>query len=700
MVRRILAAFVLVATFLGVAGTGLAQPPDNGAQVDPTPSRLSYVEGSVSFWRPGGSDWAPAQVNTPLAAGDELYTGHDGNLEVQVGGRAFLRAWGDTQVGVANQDANFVQLRMTAGHLALDLRSVDPGDVIEIDTPSAAFTVNQPGFYRVDVTTDRTAFTTRRSGQATITTAAGPAGVVQPGEAVTLDNGPTPTVQRVAAPEPDVWDRWNDARTAALVPTASARYVPPQLYGVNELDHYGTWHVDVTYGPVWVPASVAPEWVPYSTGRWIWDPWFGWTWIDTAPWGWAPYHYGRWVHLGGGWAWAPGPVVVRPVYAPALVVFFGAPGVAVGVAGPSVGWVALSWGEPLVPWWGRSGFVGRPYWAGWGGPRVTNVNVYRNVTVVNAVVVVRSDHFGRRAVQEARIARPDIQRLRPVRGKLAVKPEAASFTPGTGHAQRPPEAQVTRTVVSTRPPVRRPEPPHAVDDKRDDKRSGRSDAKREQPQPGARSDGRPDVKREAKPAPRPDVRGEGARDARPATPQDTRPERKAPGVEAPAARTVPPVPTAPPAVPRRTPAAPATPERPRPPEPPRVEPRSEIRRPDVPSTEPRRPEPQRREPSQPQRREPSRPEPQQPQSDPRRLDTPRSEAPRVDPRARAANGVTPRRVERRVDVAPTTTPRAEPPRRAAGRSQEPVHAVAPRQRPETPARPGAPAPHGRPRQER
>src|SRR5207249_2027001 len=44
------------------------------------------------------------------------------------------------------------------------------------------------------------------------------------------------------------------------------------------------------------------------------------TWVDTAPWGWAPYHYGRWVFVDGFWAWAPGPIVHRAVYAPALVV--------------------------------------------------------------------------------------------------------------------------------------------------------------------------------------------------------------------------------------------------------------------------------------------------------------------------------------------------------------------------------------------
>ena len=199
MVRRVLAMLMVLATFLGAAGGAYAQPTveTDPQSDDATPPRLSYAEGSVSFWRPGGDDWAPAQVNTPLAAGDELYTGRDGNLEVQIGGRAFIRAWGDTQVGLTNQDPNFVQLRVSAGHLALDLRSLDGGDVVEIDTPAAAFTVDQPGYYRVDVTAERTSFVTRRAGRATITTATGPAGVVQPGEMVVLAGA---SVQRGAAP--------------------------------------------------------------------------------------------------------------------------------------------------------------------------------------------------------------------------------------------------------------------------------------------------------------------------------------------------------------------------------------------------------------------------------------------------------------------------------------------------------------------
>jgi hypothetical protein len=470
--RRLISWLFALALMLGATtGAESAQPPadSRAGSIGRTPPRLSYVDGEASFWRPGAPDWVPAQLNTPLAPGDELYTSNRGNLEIQVGGRAFVRTWGDTQLGLLNQEPDFLQFKITTGHVALDLRTVEPGRGIEVDTPHAAFVIERPGYYRVDVTQDGSSFVTRRAGQATMTAAGGRPMVIAPSEEVVLEGGPTPTVQSYVAPELDTWDQWNYARTEHLLDSVSARYVATGVYGVDELDHYGNWRVLPTYGPVWVPDGVPAGWAPYSTGRWIADPYYGWTWIDTAPWGWAPYHHGRWVFVDGFWAWAPGPVVMRPVYAPALVAFFGAPGVRVTVGAPFVSWVALSWGEPVVPWWGRPGFVGRAAWLGWGGPRivnnvvvertsvvnVNNISVYRNMGARNAVVAVREDQFGRRPVQEARIAHVDPQRLEPVRGALGVKPDPQSFVPATGRAAHPPETAVSRPVVATRPPAHR-----------------------------------------------------------------------------------------------------------------------------------------------------------------------------------------------------------------------------------------------------
>ena len=424
-----------------------------------TPPRLSYVDGPVSFWRPGAEQWIPAQLNIPLAPGDQLHTGHEGTVELQVGRRAFVRAWGDSDLGVMDQPDDSLHLKVAAGHVVADLRAVEPGGIIHIETPGGIFTLDRTGYYRVDVSPQATSLTTRRDGQARTTR---------------FEAGATRTT---TAPALDAWDRWNQARTDELIQSASARYVGDGVYGVRDLDDHGDWRVLPTYGAVWVPRGAAAGWAPYTTGRWAWDPRFGWTWIDTAVWGWAPFHHGRWVYLDGVWAWAPGPLIARPVYAPALVAFFHAPGARLTVTTPFVSWVALGWGEPVVPWWGRGGFVGRPAWIGWGGPRVVNnvvvtrtttvqasdMRVYRNANVHRAVVAVAPERFGRGRVEDARVTAIDARRLKPVSGPLSIVPDPAHRPDPGALAPRTPDVERARPGDGARPmpPARTPPTPRA-----------------------------------------------------------------------------------------------------------------------------------------------------------------------------------------------------------------------------------------------
>jgi hypothetical protein len=733
--KRLIASLLALILFAGAAPLARAASPavpappappaavttedgeaDDTQNPAPTPPRLSYINGDVSFWRPGGEDWAPAQVNTPLAPGDQLYTGNRGNLEVQIDSRSFVRAWGDSQLGIENHEPDFLQLKVAAGHVSLDLRALDGGRTVEVATPAAAFTIERPGYYRVDVAPDRTSFVTRRGGTATMTPAGGQAVGIAASEQVVLTGAGTASVQTFVAPEQDVWDRWNYARTEALVDTVSARYVPPTVAGVDDLDQHGNWRVVPEYGSVWVPEGVAPDWAPYTTGRWVWDPRFGWSWVDTAPWGWTPYHYGRWVHVNSVWAWAPGPVVVRPVYAPALVAFFGAPGIRVSIGAPFVSWVALGWGEPCVPWWGHRGFVGRPWWGGWGGPRVvnnvvvhrttvvnvTNINVYRNVNVRNAVVAVRPDRFGRGPVGEARIRQVDTRRLEPVRGAVDVRPDRSSFSAASGRGTRPPEKVLERGVVATRPPVTRALPrepegrgpaprivtapkPSEVGDRPP---LGQSRLERARPPraPRFESDRRPNT---TPPAAR---REDPAARERPRTPERRRnPEaQRVPAPESP--RTV--EPRRAPEVPR----GPAPPVRPAPP----VQPAPQIQRPPqgqrapesrierrAPADVPR--QPRRETPDQPRVIErPAAPAPQA-----RPIERPAARAPQPRPIERpAASSPQPRQVER--PAAPR--PRTETPRQQRALPGEPANRLYPGGRVEAP-RPRAPEsrPVARPR---
>src|SRR5262245_40181723 len=76
-------AMALLAAALVPARAAWPLDADELSGFERTPPRLASSDGEVSFWRPDAGEWTPARVNTPLAVGDQLYTGADANLELQ-----------------------------------------------------------------------------------------------------------------------------------------------------------------------------------------------------------------------------------------------------------------------------------------------------------------------------------------------------------------------------------------------------------------------------------------------------------------------------------------------------------------------------------------------------------------------------------------------------------------------------------------
>jgi hypothetical protein len=211
-------------------------------------------------------------------------------------------------------------------------------------------------------------------------------------------------------------------------------------------------------------------WSPYHNGHWGWVGAYGWTWIDDAPWGFAPFHYGRWAYIGNRWGWCPGPVGVRPYYAPALVAFVGG-GVGFSVGGP-IGWFALGPRDVYFP----SYRVSRGYFTNinsrntvinntvinnyYGNYSRGNVNYgqinYANRNIAGAVTAVPAAAFiGSRPVAGAAIAvnARTFANAR-VSGFAAVAPTRASLAPAIAARGRPGAAVLNRPIVAaTRPPA-------------------------------------------------------------------------------------------------------------------------------------------------------------------------------------------------------------------------------------------------------
>ncbi|HKV23909.1 MAG TPA: DUF6600 domain-containing protein [Candidatus Acidoferrum sp.] len=329
-------------------------PPDQANQPDqqsdagdpPTRvARISYLDGSVSMQPGGAGDWGAAVLNRPMTIGDKLWTDKDSRAELQTG-VVSIHLGSMTALSFLNLDQATTQMRISEGSINFRVKEIREGDINEVDTPNAVFTVTQAGAFRLDVDEngDSTGVTViRGAGQVT---AGGKSYDIQAGQRGVF-NG-TDDVQATIdqAPEPDGLDQWAEDRDYREQESPSAQYVPPDMPGTADLDNNGTWSEQPDYGAVWYPNDVDAGWAPYSVGYWSYiGPW-GWTWVDYEPWGFAPFHYGRWAMIGGRWGWCPGPRVGFAVYGPAYVGFLGG-GFGVGVG---VGWFPLGYGEPYHPW--------------------------------------------------------------------------------------------------------------------------------------------------------------------------------------------------------------------------------------------------------------------------------------------------------------------------------------------------------------
>lgn len=376
-----------------------------GDQGDPPArvARLSYAHGKVSFQPSGETAWSEASVNRPVTTGDRLYTDPGASAELEVGPFA-VRLSGSTDVTLANLNDQLLQLGVGEGSLRVTIYEMPANNSVEVDTPNGALLLQSAGSYRVDTAADGNS-TLVTVNQGNLQVSAGDLSkTLESGQAVKLaGTGPVMASEASVAP-PDDFDQWCAARDRRVENSPSVKSVGQGVPGDEDLDAHGVWTEQPDYGRVWIPASVPPDWVPYRYGHWVFvEPW-GWTWVEAESWGYAPFHYGRWAHIGRVWFWVPGPAVVQPVYAPALVAFVGGPNFGVGIGVQA--WFPLGPREPYMPWY----HYGPGYLRTFNGDRGTNVEGFRYANRTVAFTAVSGDVFrGGEPVQHGLVHVPSYQ---------------------------------------------------------------------------------------------------------------------------------------------------------------------------------------------------------------------------------------------------------------------------------------------------
>ncbi|MCL2345418.1 MAG: hypothetical protein FWC58_06155 [Desulfobulbus sp.] len=419
----------------------LAAQTESGPVADPPGrvGRLGQIEGEVTFRPQREATADPATANWPLSSGAVLETGADGRAEAWIGSIA-LRLGQASRLEFTALDDRQALLDLTAGRFALSVMDAEQVADLRLRSPDGQVRFTAAGRYRLDVLADRSELTVF-AGSASIEHDGGNTQLAAGKRATLFADG---NLRIDEAGRPDAFDRWVAERENATVASAARSHVSPGMTGFQDLDTYGDWNNNSDYGAVWFPRAVASDWAPYRFGRWAWIAPWGWTWIDAAPWGFAPFHYGRWVMLGGRWAWVPGQRSIRPVYAPALVAWIGNPGWSVSFgfgAAPAVGWFPLAPREVFVPYFRFSpAFIWRLNIAhvhdvtiieravrGGPPPRFAFRDSPQAVTVIPAQKLREGRPIGARDFQ--RIERRDLERAPASAGRDWLAPTAEARRP-------------------------------------------------------------------------------------------------------------------------------------------------------------------------------------------------------------------------------------------------------------------------------
>ncbi|MGE5161328.1 MAG: DUF6600 domain-containing protein [Betaproteobacteria bacterium] len=457
-----------------VAGCTTVTPAEAQSPAGEPPliaGRIAVADGDAQIWRTeedgAAGQWDGAVVNDVVSTGTGLYTGGDGRNEVRVGPHTFRMA-SNSRGGFSQLDYSVALFNLEYGTLNVRLARPEHGETTSVTLAGLRIDLVAPGRYRIDATDRGPARLTVFEGHGTVRSTGSTIGVGSVKAVVVNPGGGFAFEQPIES----AFDQWALERDAQFQQVRSAQFVSPYMTGYEELDAYGDWSSDASFGMVWFPRAVPVGWAPYRFGQWRWvHPW-GWTWVDFAPWGFAPFHYGRWVMVGPRWAWVPGGFVRQPVWAPALVGFVGTGvSVSVSVGTPLVGWY------PLAPWHRYE-----PHYRH--GPRyVTIINqtiinqpprgMPRDLTQGPGTTMVPGPRFREPIHRVALPVPPKPQDLKPVAPPpLNVAPAPRSPTPrfsdqderpGTPKSQmvRPPQ-QVPAQPQPGSPPTR-VTPPMAVD---------------------------------------------------------------------------------------------------------------------------------------------------------------------------------------------------------------------------------------------
>src|SRR5215213_9678623 len=260
--------FFLPLLFIGAGNAfGAVMVDDYTPEVTARVVRISFIRGDVQIRRVGDNgekqDWERAALNLPIVEGDELSTGANTVVEIQLDSYRHIRLWENAYLKFTTLRDEGVALSLPQGTMNFRASAFDKGkSYFEIDAPNTTISIERAGMYRVE------AGDTRGSEIRLTATEDGEAKVYTQSSGFTLRSGrtarifiegnyagdyETASVARVT----DEFDEWVLQRDSVIAKRLNEayydKYYDRDQFGAEDLNDYGEWVYTKKYGYVWKP---------------------------------------------------------------------------------------------------------------------------------------------------------------------------------------------------------------------------------------------------------------------------------------------------------------------------------------------------------------------------------------------------------------------------------------------------------------
>ncbi len=217
-----LAIGALMLGFLACATSG-------GTATEPAPptARLNEIKGNVIAKQPAETDYAPAKNGLVIQTGDEVQSGEDGRVRVDLFSGTFFRAGPSTHFMIESLDENnnnpFARINLVAGKVWIILTTGSA----EVETPSGTAAV-RGSYLSVETQTDNGIKITCLEGDCTLKNDAGSVSLIA-GQVGTIENATaSPKTGNMTEADFKEWFSVNP-EAAAILPavTATQGAIPP-----------------------------------------------------------------------------------------------------------------------------------------------------------------------------------------------------------------------------------------------------------------------------------------------------------------------------------------------------------------------------------------------------------------------------------------------------------------------------------------